>query len=252
MLARLSILFFFFVYIYPLMSLREDVYNIFNTDGKILQIEYGLEAVNKSLPLVVLKNKNTIVCAAKKNQGDLLEDEVQTSFQPIYSNIYSAFTGNWPDVYTVNSKCKDLAYKASYKLGYSVTPDILCRQLADNLQVLMQSTGERSPAFAGTLFGFDNGKPIIYMTNISAVCYPVYGSMVGTKYQNMFKYVEKHYNEDVDDNKLFELAVGALLESLGENSVYHEIEVAYLKNNEILKYLNDKEIETLLLSIADK
>ncbi|WUR04161.1 proteasome subunit PSA1 (PSA1) [Vairimorpha necatrix] len=234
------------------MSIKDEIYNIFNADGKILQIEYGLEAVNKSLPLVVLKNKNMIVCAAKKNQGHLLEDEVQTSFQPIYPNLYSAFTGNWADVFYVNSKAKDLAHYASYKLGFSVTPDILCRKLADELQPLIQSTGERAPAFAGALFGFDNGKPVVYMTNISAVCYPVYGSMVGSKNQNMYKYVEKYYNEDIEDEKLFEVAVGGLLESLGENSVYQEMEVAYLRNGEVLKYLDDKEIESLLLSIADK
>lgn len=234
------------------MEGREEIYNIFNKDGKILQIEYGLEAVNNSLPLVVLKNKNMIVCAAKKNPGDILEDEVHTSFQPIYTDIYSAFSGRWPDVFYVNSKSKEISYAESYKLGFKITPDILCRRLADDLQVLMQSTGERSPAFGGSFFGFDNGKPIVFMTNTSAVCYPVYGSMVGEKNQNMYKYVEKHYNEDVDDRKLFEIAVGALLESIGENSVYQEIEVAYLKDKEVLKYLNDKEIETLLLSIADK
>ncbi|EQB60148.1 prosalpha6 [Vairimorpha apis BRL 01] len=231
------------------MSVNYEIYNIFNNDGKILQVEYGLEAVNNSIPLVIVKNNNIIVCAAKKMN---FEDEIYSSFQPIYTNVYSAFTGRWADVHFVNKQSKDLAYTLSYNLGFTVTPDILCRELADKMQIKMQSVGERCPAFGGAFFGFDNNIPIVSMTNMSAICYPVYGLGVGERSQNMMKYLEKYYKPNLDDSVVFQTAVGALLESIGEDSQNQEIEVAYLRSNEHLKYLNINEIEDLLLAIAEQ
>lgn len=231
------------------MSAKYEIYNIFNNDGKILQVEYGLEALNNSLPLVILKNNNVIVCAAKKMN---FEDEIYSSFQPIYTNVYSAFTGRFADVHFVNKQAKDLAYNLSYNLGFTVTPDILCREMADKMQVKMQSVGERCPAFGGAFFGFDNNISIVSMTNMSAICYPVYGVGVGEKSPNMMKYLEKHYKTDLDDSMIFQIAVGALLESIGEDSQNQEIDVAFLRNNEHLKYLNINEIEDLLLTIAEQ
>lgn len=234
------------------MSNKELYYKIFNSDGKIMQVEYGLEALNNSRPLVVLKNNNLIVCVAKKGITGKLDDEVHTCVERIHDNVFSAFTGLPADISYVNLKCIDLATSLSYKYGFSITPDILARDWADYMQILIQSSGQRSPAFGGAFFGFDGNKPIISKTDMSGIVYPSVGVAVGEKYQKMVKYIESFYRADIGDQELLEVAAGALLESIGEDSGWQELEVSLLRKDGNLIYLQDSEIDRLLQSIAEK
>ncbi|KAF9764807.1 Proteasome subunit alpha type-7 [Nosema granulosis] len=234
------------------MSNQELAYKIFNKDGKIIQVEYGLEALNNSLPLVVLKNRDMIVCAAKKGITSKLEDETHSCIKQIYDNLYTAFSGLNADISLINLKCINIAASASFEYGFPATADIVARDLADNMQKLIQSSGVRSPAFGGAVFGFDGDKPIITKTDMSSVVYPVYGVAVGEKHQKMTKYIEKFYTPDISHQELFEIAAGSLLESIGEDSGWQELEVAYLKKDGKITYLHDSEIEKLLQSIAEK
>ncbi|EOB13022.1 Proteasome subunit alpha type7-like protein [Nosema bombycis CQ1] len=234
------------------MSNNELYYKVFNSDGKIIQVEYGLEAVNNSLPIVILKNKNTIVCAAKKGITSKLDDEIHSCISQIYDNLYSAFTGFPADINYINMVSLNIASSQSYKFGFPITPDIIARDVADRMQKLLQSTGERSPAFGGAFFGFDGESPIISKTDMTGIVYRSYGVAVGEKHHKMIKYIEGHYNINISDQELYEIAAGALLESIGEDSGWQELEIAVLKKDGKLFYFNDSEIEKLLQSIAEK
>lgn len=234
------------------MTTYEEVSNIFNGDGKLLQIEYGLEAVNSSLPVVSIKNKNTIVCVSKRVTQDKLEDEVVTNFHKVSEKCYVALSGLLGDLDYVRKRIKMVANKKTFSFGFEITPDILCRAFADKIQMLIQGSGERSPAFSASIFGFDKNNAMICQTDMSGIFYPCYATAVGEKQSKMSKFIEKHYRGDIDDKELLELAVGAILESIGSDSGCSEIEVAYLKAGGCLCYLTDKEVDKVLQDIAEK
>lgn len=234
------------------MTTYEEISNIFNSDGKLLQVEYGLEAVNNSLPVVCIRSRDTIVCVSKRAVEDKLEDETRTSFSRVCKRCYMAITGLSGDVEYVVRRVKSVASKKTFALGFEVTPDILCRVFADKLQKLIQSSSERPAAFSASVFGFDGDRPMVYQTDISGVFYPCYATAAGEKQSKMTKFIEKNYREDAGDKELFETAIGAILESVGTDSGCSEMEVAYLKAEGALCYLSDKDIDRILQDIAEK
>jgi 20S proteasome subunit alpha 1 len=234
------------------MATKEQVFNVFNDEGKLLQVEYGLEAVASGLPIVAVKSKDTIVCAAKKRVQDKLEDEGTTSFYRISSKCYAGMTGLSADIDYVVMRAKELASKKSFSFGFETTPDILCRALADKMQKLVQSIGERPPAFAAAVLGFDRSKPMIYHTDLSAICYPCYGVALGDQSSKMRKSLEDNYREDASHRDLVETAVRALLQSIGSSSEWSEVEVAYMKEDCLLVHLSSSEIDRILQEIAEK
>ncbi|KAM0672898.1 subunit alpha of 20S proteasome [Ordospora colligata] len=234
------------------MTTQEEISNVFNSEGKLLQIEYGLEAVNHSLPVITVRSRDMIVCAAKRIMQDKLEDECLSSFARVSERCFVAITGLPGDVEYIVQRIKMIANKETFSLGFEVTPDILCRQFADKMQKLIQSSAERPAAFSASIFGFDAGKAMVYQTDMSGICYPCYATAVGEKHGKMSKYIEKSYVEGADSRELVELAVAALLESLGNDSVCSEMEVAYLNAGEPLKYLSAEEIDRVLQEIAEK
>lgn len=234
------------------MTANEEVSNMFNSEGKLLQIEFGLEAVNSSLPVVTMKSKTTIVCASRKIVQDKLEDENATNFHRLSEKCYVAITGLLGDLDYAVRRLKVVANKKTFALGVEVTPDILCRAFADKIQALIQSSGERPAAFSASIFGFDGNRPMIYETDLSGICYSCFATAAGEKKSKMAKFMEKEHKEDATDSELFETAVAGLLESMGADSGCSEIEVAYLRAGEPMRYLSDKEIDRILQDIAEK
>ncbi|KAH9411491.1 proteasome [Ordospora pajunii] len=234
------------------MTTQEEISNVFNSEGKIPQIKYGLEAVNHSLPVVTVRSKDMIVCAAKRIIQDKLEDECLSNFERVSERCFVSITGLPGDVEYIVQRMKMIANRETFSLGFEVTPDILCMQFADKMQKLIQSSAERPAAFSASIFGFHGRKAMIYQTDMSAIYYPCYSTVVGEKHEKMSKYIEKSYSEEADDRELVELAVGALLESLGSDSICSEMEVAYMNAGGSLKYLSAEEVDRVLQEIAEK
>ncbi|KCZ77252.1 hypothetical protein H311_01739 [Anncaliia algerae PRA109] len=226
--------------------------NIFNKEGKLVQIENALEAINSANPVVIGRNKSIIVCAAKKLYKPALLDEQPTCLFRISNNVHSLCTGLPADVDQVITKCKNLYFKREYDLGMEITPDILSTNLADKAQRMIQSTGERAYCYSMALFGFDNTSPSIYFTDISGISYPYFAVGMGEKSNKINMFLEKNFNVSLNDSELQEVVVQSLMQAIGEDSSANELSVYVLERGVPLKELDHKEIDTLLQRIADK
>lgn len=227
-------------------------YNIFSPEGKLLQVEYALEAVGNSNPVVIARNKNTVVCAAKKLYASKLMDEEPKSIFKVSSKVYALVTGLSGDVDQIVLYSRSLGSDKEAKFGFEITPDILCRTFSDKIQQLIQATGQRAFAFGAAFFGFDYEGPSIYATDTSATHYPYYGHAFGEKSGRARGFLEENLDPEVSDRELMEIAVQALLESVGEDTQSDGIDVALLAPNEDLKYLDNAEKDSVLQRISDK
>lgn len=247
-------------HIYTLLYFENDThmvdvhhyYNIFSPEGKLLQVEYALEAVSNSNPIVITRNKNIIVCAAKKLYTSKLMDEEPKSIFRVSSKVYALITGIAGDVDQVVLYSKSLGSNKEAQFGIEITPDILCRTFADKIQELIQATGQRAFAFGAAFFGFDFDGPSIYATDTSSTHYPYYGHAFGEKAGRVRSFLEENLNEGVKDEELIEITIQALLESVGEDTQSDGIDVALLMPTGDLKYLDHLEKDCVLQKIADK
>lgn len=227
-------------------------YNIFSSEGRLLQVEYALEAVNNSNPVVIARNSHVIVCAAKKLYTSKLMDEEPKSVFKVATRVYALVTGLEGDVDQVVLHSGSLGSQEEAKFGFEITPDILCRSFADKIQQLIQATGERAFAFGTAFFGFDFEGPLIYATDTAATCYPYFGYSFGKKAGRMRKFLETHLEQDMEETVLLEVVIQAILESVGDDVSSDKIDVAILRQGQALTYLTDHEKDVLLQRIADK
>lgn len=232
------------------MEDREKIYNIFNREGRLIQIEYGLEAVNNAYQINTIATDNEIICVAKRHPASKLCVSIPTSVYTIAENIYMHITGLPADIDHVIQYARKLASSLEFKLGCILTPDVFARELAGKFQVMIQRSGKRSPAFAASICGFEKNSPMIYYTDLSAVCNPVYAIAAGEDTNKCLKYLEKHY-EPCDRNKAIKLGISTLLESIGKNAEYTEIEVVII-SKEGLFYLKGNNINEFLQVIAEE
>lgn len=231
------------------MDLNEQIYNIFNGDGKLLQVEYGLEAVYSSYQIVSVMSSSEIVFVSKKVPQPSLKAESHTSIFKIADNLYLNITGLPADIDYVVSKCRDLAASKEYSLGCPLTPDVFARYLADKFQSMIQKSGKRAPAFSATIAGFEHGRPMMHYTDISAIEYPCFAAAAGEDYSKMTKYLEKHYTK-ADRKAAITVGIAALLQSIGKDAEFSEIEVGVVTTDGV-EYLSDYQIDEVLRDIAE-
>ena len=232
------------------MNVRDQTYNIFNGDGKLIQVEYGLEAVYNSYQAVSVMCDSAIVNVSKKVPKPALKIEEHTSLYKISDNIYLNITGMPADVAYIVSRSRTLASSKEYSLGCTLLPDVFTTSLADKFQALIQRSGKRAPAFASAVIGFENGKPLMYYTDISAVAYPCYAVAMGEDHNKMTKYLEKNYKKGESEESMISLAISTLLESIGHGAEHSEIEVTILREDGV-EYLSGSRIEVFLQKIAE-
>lgn len=221
----------------------EKVYNIFNNTGRILQIEYALENLNNSGLVVITKSNEKIVVVTGKNMTEKLEIFENQHIHKVSEKCYLAITGLPSDVDQLVYSIKELAGSLNSKFG-KCSPDVLCRCFADKMQKLTQESGTRIYAFSAVFFGFENGIPLIYQTDSSAVFYPYRSISIGEKSIRVNKFLESANNDPII------VAVEGYLEA-GDCNV-NDMIVCYLENERELKYLNIHELEPIINDIMER
>lgn len=229
------------------MSITEEVYNVFNSEGRLLQVEYALERIYNSHQIVSLVCNDGIIFISKRIPQPPLKDENHTSIHKIGDNLYVNITGSISDIDFVVDKCKIINSSKEYDFACSLTPDIFTKYLADKFQKLIQKTGKRAPAFAATIGGFDNGKPLLFYTDVSAVEFSCFAISAGEDYNKINKYLEKNYKM-VDRSTAINIGISALMQSIGQDAEASEIEVAILTINGV-EYLNNSQIDEIIQNI---
>ncbi|KRH94139.1 20S proteasome, regulatory subunit alpha type PSMA6/SCL1 [Pseudoloma neurophilia] len=231
-------------------SVKEHYSVFFNQEGDLKIIDYALEATNSSLPFVALRTRESVVVATKRELYEVLEIPTNRSIVKLNNKCWMAVTGRTADVDQIIILARNIANDAISDLGFEPTADILARLLADHNHKYIMRTGVRAISFSCVIFGFDQTTEL-WQTDSSAVLYPYYGIAVGQNNLKMNKFLEKHYDEDMTDEKALMCAVRALGESIGSDFSPDAIDVAILKRDEKLKMLNVSEIDMVLQKISE-
>ena len=231
-------------------NIYEKIYHIFDSTGKITQIEYALNAVKSCPQLISLCSDDTVVVINKRPPLPILQEEEIQFVYKITNQIYMAITGLHGDTIKIFKEAIEIATEEEYKLGCSLPVDIFARNFADKFQHYIQKSGLRLLAFAAHIFGFVDNKIQLYYTDLSAVEYECFGCASGEDDNKMTVFLEKHYKPNLNENELILIGLEALLQSIGKSAEHTEINVHVFNKNGIRK-LDSKEIDKYLQDIAE-
>ncbi|ORE00550.1 PSA [Hepatospora eriocheir] len=232
-------------------KVNEEIYHIFDANGEIKQIEYALSAVNNSNPIVTVSSDEHVVCVSRKYNKEPLQEDVISTVKKVSDNLYLQMTGRLDDMNFIFRRIVKLASDKEYELGCKLTPDIFARVVGDKMQKYIQRSSYRIPAFASTIFGMQDGKTVVYFTDLSAVEYQCFANASGKDYLKMNNYLENNYSENKSKEELINLALGALLMSIGRTAEFTEID-AFVFSKEGLIKLEDQEINRHLQIVAEE
>lgn len=112
----------------------------FSPSGKLVQIEYALNAVAAGAPSVGIKATNGVVLATEKKQKSTLNDDRSISkIEPITSNVGMVYSGMGPDYRLLVKYARKLGQQYIQMYDDSIPTVQLVRRVADVMQEYTQS-----------------------------------------------------------------------------------------------------------------
>ncbi|KEZ46178.1 hypothetical protein SAPIO_CDS1054 [Scedosporium apiospermum] len=222
----------------------------FSPSGKLVQIEYALNAVNQGVTAVGIKATNGIVLATEKKSSSPLADPSSLSkISLVTPNIGMVYAGMGPDYRVLVDRARKVSH-SSYKRIYNEYPPtrILVQDVARVMQEATQSGGVRPYGVSLLVAGWDEGilpdeeieerstelgdkklsgktggilkgGPMLYQVDPSGSYFPWKATAIGKAAPQAKTFLEKRYSEDLELEDAIHIALLTLKEHIeGEMS----------------------------------
>lgn len=219
----------------------------FSPSGKLVQIEYALNAVAAGATSLGVKAKNGVVMATEKKMPSILMDE--TSMQKILmltENIAIVYSGMGPDFRVLVRKGRKAA-QAYYRIYREVIPVcMLVRELAAVMQEFTQRGGVRPFGVSLLLAGYDHNGPQLFQIDPSGSYFAWKASAIGKHMVNAKTFLEKRYNDELELEDAIHTALLTLKEGFEGAMDHTNIEVGIVGADKTFKVLTPAEIKDYL------
>ncbi|KAH8677368.1 putative proteasome subunit alpha type-2 [Xylariales sp. PMI_506] len=192
----------------------------FSPSGKLVQIEYALNAVNQGVTALGIKATNGIVLATEKKSSTPLADPSSLSkISLITPNIGMVYSGMGPDYRVLVDRARKASH-TGYKRVYNEYPPtrILVQDVAREVQEATQSGGVRPYGVSLLIAGWDEGilkgGPMLYQVDPSGSYFPWKATAIGKSATSAKTFLEKRYTEGLELEDAVHIALLTLKETI--------------------------------------
>ncbi|KAB2572551.1 putative proteasome component y7 protein [Lasiodiplodia theobromae] len=213
----------------------------FSPSGKLVQIEYALNAVNQGVTSLGIKATNGIVLATeKKSSSPLIDAQSSSKISLITPDIGMVYSGMGPDYRILVDKARKVSH-TGYKRIYNEYPPtrILVQDVARVMQEATQSGGVRPYGVSLLIAGWDEGiepeseetadekkkvagktggilkgGPSLYQVDPSGSYFPWKATAIGKSATSAKTFLEKRYTEGLELEDAIHIALLTLKETI--------------------------------------
>lgn len=214
----------------------------FSPSGKLVQIEYALNAVNQGITALGIKATNGIVLATEKKSSSPLADQASVNkISIITPNIGTVYSGMGPDYRVLVDRARKVSH-AGYKRIYNEYPPtrILVQDVARVMQEATQSAGVRPYGVSMLIAGWDDGiepedeerkntetskkskktgglqkgGPMLYQVDPSGSYFPWKATAIGKSATKAKTFLEKRYSEELELEDAIHIALLTLKDNI--------------------------------------
>ncbi|EPY51081.1 20S proteasome component alpha 4 Pre6 [Schizosaccharomyces cryophilus OY26] len=229
------------------MSGYDRALSVFSPDGRLLQVEYGQEAVRRGTTAIALRGKDCIVIGVEKKNVPKLQNP--GSFQKIAmidNHVCLAFAGLNADARVLIDKARVEAQSHKLNLEDPVSVEYLTRYVAGVQQKYTQAGGVRPFGVSTLVAGFDVGSniPRVYQTEPAGVYNAWKASAIGRSSKAAREFLEKNWKEDLPRDESIRLTINSLLEVVQTSA--GNIELAILDPGKDVEFLPSEQIDSIV------
>lgn len=209
---------------------------IFSPDGRLFQVEYAREAVNKGSTSLGIVYDGGVLLAATRKTPQLQARNPEKVFK-VEDHAAVATSGLVADGRVLVDDAREKAQENQLTYGEPIPVNVLAKFLADRKQMFTQYGGVRPFGLAMLTGGVSDGQPELYQSDPSGILKEWHAVSIGRGSKEARKKFKDEYKDDMSEEEAVELAV----ETLGE--VEEDIEI---ENIELCLVTGEEDFERLM------
>eukprot|EP00934_Nitzschia_sp_Nitz4_P001408 Nitzschia sp. Nitz4//scaffold137_size62074//37415//38240//NITZ4_006420-RA/size62074-snap-gene-0.51-mRNA-1//-1//CDS//3329535715//1408//frame0 len=219
----------------------------FSRTGKLIQIEYALNAVaNGRTSLGICAKDGVVIATDKKLTSELVDVEHVHKVELLTPSTGSCFSGVGPDYRVLVRHARKQSQSYLQQYGEVQPVSQLTKEVATVMQEYTQSGGVRPFGISLLIGGVDgDGAPRLYQVDPSGAYFSWKATAIGKNYVNAKSFLEKRYTEDMELEDAIHTALLTLREGFEGEMNCNNIEVGVVRNGKF-SVLTPEQIQDYL------
>ena len=200
---------------------------IFSPDGRLFQVEYAREVINKGSTTIGLKTKDgCILIAFKDDISKLIERNGSEKITKIDDHIGVTFSGLTADAYRLIEIAREEAqiYRMTY--GEKIPVKTLIENICEFKHLHTQFEWIRPFGVTLIFAGIDEKGYHLYATDPSGAYLGYKLICEGKKSNNLTSYFQKNYSDNLTSNEAIEVCLNAIKKIISKKIEKNSIEIA--------------------------
>ncbi|KAI6221924.1 Proteasome subunit alpha type [Aphelenchoides fujianensis] len=198
----------------------------FSPSGKLMQIEYALNAVKNGQPSVGLRANDGVVLATENKGSILTENEFKT--EKIAEHIGCVYSGMGPDYRLLVRKARKIAMEYELAYGEEIPVIQLVTKIAIVMQEYTQSGGVRPFGVSLLIAGWDKlkNRPLLFQSDPSGAYFAWKATALGKNDLSAKTFLEKRFTDSIELDDGIHTALLTLRESFDVAMTEENVELA--------------------------
>lgn len=218
---------------------------IFSPEGRLLQVEYAVEPVNRGGTIVGITCSEGVVLGAEEpTEDELVECDASRKLLKVYDHLGVAIAGLESDARVLVDQAR--AYAQSHWLTYDepIDVEVLVKQVADLKQTYTQYARMRPFGVSMLIGGVDRTGNRLFVTHPAGTYKAYKAHAVGAGSETVMKILKEEYSKDVELNGAVQLAVECLLKAMKARGVSAGIGIALIPTGtKQFRFLTEEDIQ---------
>ncbi len=218
---------------------------IFSPQGRLFQVEYALQAVNRAGTIIGITCSEGVVIGAEETvENELTDSDFSRKLFKVDDHLGTAVVGLESDARVLIDRAR--TYAQSNRLMYDEPIDIevIAKRIADLKQSHTQYARMRPFGVSMLLGGVDKTGSRLFATNPSGTHKSYRAHAIGAGHETVTKLLNEEYREDMALETAVQLTVKCLTKALEARGLSPRMKVAMIPSEtEKLRMLTQEEID---------
>lgn len=224
---------------------------VFSPDGRLFQVEYAMELVNRGATILALQCAEGVVLGSEENVEPLEEAESSWKIFKIDEHVAVAIVGLSSDARVLIDQARVNAQSNKLTYDEPVDIEVITKKICDVMQMYTQHAGVR-PFGVSILFGgVDKTGARVFGTHPSGTYRGYKAAALGAGRETVLPILKEEYRDNLSLEESTKLAIKCLKKALEERQLPTRIKIAVIpKKTGKMEMLSEKKVEGYLKELG--
>ncbi len=224
---------------------------VFSPDGRLFQVEYAMELVNRGATILALRCSGGVVLGAEETIDPLEESEYSWKIFKIDDHVGAAIVGLSSDARILIDQARVLAQSNKLTYDEPIDVEVVTKRICDIKQLYTQHAGVRPFGVSMIFAGVDKTGSRVFGTHPSGTYRGYKARAEGAGRETVFNILKEEYKEEMGLKETAKLAVKCLAKALEARQLPPRVKVSVISSETgKMEFLSDEKIEGIIKELG--